>query len=128
MCDGLDNIILHGVVNNISDIFNSNNCLVAPIPFGSGIKVKVIEAMGFGALVITNDIGAEGIGIKQNVNFLECSTQDEFALKIIDVHNSFEIYKTIATNGTEYIQKNFAREVVLDNISNVFSNLGIKIR
>lgn len=128
MCDGLDNIILHGVVNNISDIFNSNNCLVAPIPFGSGIKVKVIEAMGFGALVITNDIGAEGIGIKQNVNFLECSTQDEFAIKIIDVHNSFEIYKTIATNGTEYIQKNFAREVVLDNISNVFSNLGIKIR
>lgn len=125
MCTGLDNIILNGIISDISDIFKKHNCLIAPIPFGSGIKVKVIEAMSYGALVITNNIGAEGIGIQHNINFLSCNTLDEFALSIISVHDDYAKHLAIASKGSEYVRDNFSKKVVKQNIKNIFEHIGI---
>lgn len=121
ICKTAPNVHLKGAVSSVSEVFETANCLVAPIPFGSGIKVKIIEAMNYGALVVTNDIGAEGIGLTANKNFIKCTSIEEFRNKLISINNDLIRYSEIAGKGCEYIRNNFSYEVVQNNLRSMFN-------
>lgn len=50
-----------GFVDDLDTAFRRAQVFVAPLFSGGGIKIKVLEAMGRGAAVVTTPIGAEGI-------------------------------------------------------------------
>lgn len=116
LCKNVTNIHLHGMVENIDDAYLSSSCLIAPIPFGSGIKVKVIEAMSYGLLVITNDIGAEGIGLKAGYNYIDYIDDDHCAHSIVSLQNGTYDIGSIASKGTEHVRKNFSETIVKSNL------------
>lgn len=54
-------IELTGFVENLEDIYRHARVSVAPLLFGSGMKVKVLDAMARGIPTVTTPVGAEGI-------------------------------------------------------------------
>jgi glycosyltransferase involved in cell wall biosynthesis len=52
---------LTGFVPDLSALLACACALVSPLRFGSGIKIKVLEALAHGVPVITTPVGAEGI-------------------------------------------------------------------
>jgi glycosyltransferase involved in cell wall biosynthesis len=52
---------LAGEVGSARDLFQRLSLLLFPLPRGSGMKVKVLEAMASGVPVVTTPAGAEGI-------------------------------------------------------------------
>jgi glycosyltransferase involved in cell wall biosynthesis len=52
---------LPGFVDDLDAVFRRAHVFVAPLYSGGGIKIKVLEAMGRGAAIVTTPIGAEGI-------------------------------------------------------------------
>lgn len=56
-------IILHGFVADLGDYYARSRVFVAPLRFGSGMKVKVVSAMGYGIPVVTTSIGVEGLDV-----------------------------------------------------------------
>lgn len=56
-----NNIIITGFVENPYEIFSNAWFSIAPLQFGAGIKLKVLECLAFGLPVISTTIGAEGI-------------------------------------------------------------------
>lgn len=57
------NIEYHGEVENAITFMQSYRVMVAPLLTGSGIRIKIIEAMALGRPVVTTTIGIEGIEI-----------------------------------------------------------------
>ena len=57
-------IFLAGNVDNLEDYYSKSRVFVAPLRFGSGMKVKAINAMYRGIPVVTSSIGAEGLNVK----------------------------------------------------------------
>lgn len=57
-------IIDLGFVDESIDFFKKIDILVTPIFSGSGSRIKILEALGFGKKIISSPIGAEGINIK----------------------------------------------------------------
>lgn len=55
-----------GFVKNSEDFYQQIDILIAPIFSGSGSRIKILEAISFGKLVISSPIGAEGVSIKTN--------------------------------------------------------------
>ena len=45
-------------------IYNSK-CLCVPLKFGSGTRIKIIEALSLGAIVLSSPKGIEGIKLKE---------------------------------------------------------------
>lgn len=99
------NIKLTGFLseNEYIELIKKSALLVNPILIGSGIKIKNLEAISFGTLVITSNIGAEGIDspyIFINDN-------------IIDAYNIACKYKI---NESDYLNnKNFFESLILNN-------------
>jgi polysaccharide biosynthesis protein PslH len=64
-CQGRDNIIVTGFVENPYSYLGGALMTVAPITLGAGIKVKVLESLMVGTPVVAFPAGAEGINLKQ---------------------------------------------------------------
>jgi glycosyltransferase involved in cell wall biosynthesis len=55
------NITFHGEVQDALSFMQSNGIMVAPLLSGSGIRIKILEAMALGRPVVTTSTGIEGI-------------------------------------------------------------------
>jgi succinoglycan biosynthesis protein ExoO len=57
---GAPNVHVHGQQGDISPAYNRATLCVVPLRFGTGLKIKLIEAMVHGRAVVTTAAGAEG--------------------------------------------------------------------
>lgn len=56
------NVRLHGYVEDLEALVGSCCAMVNVLRFGSGVKIKVLDALARGLPVVTTPVGAEGIG------------------------------------------------------------------
>jgi polysaccharide biosynthesis protein PslH len=72
------NVEVLGEVESSQSFFDSIDVLVVPLFSGSGIRIKIIEAMASGLLVLTTPVGVEGIPAKHQQTILLANTAEEF--------------------------------------------------
>ena len=77
-----ENFIVHGEVDSAIQFMQDHDVMIVPLLSGSGVRVKIIEAMALGKAVITTTVGAEGIHCEDGKNILLADTAAEFAAKI----------------------------------------------
>lgn len=71
-----------GEVPDAKEFINRNALFVAPLFSGSGIKIKILEAMAAQRAVLTTPIGLEGIPAQSGVHVLSADTAREFAVNV----------------------------------------------
>jgi glycosyltransferase involved in cell wall biosynthesis len=67
------NVIFHGFVDNIDEVYDGNSVLLTPSVIGGGMKTKVLEAFSYGAPVVGNAFTFEGMNLKSYPMILEGS-------------------------------------------------------
>ena len=78
-----DDISLKGFVYDLQNIYRESRISVAPLLFGSGMKVKVLDSLSRGMPTVTTSIGAEGIAIEPDQHIL---VADEPAAMAESIH------------------------------------------
>ncbi len=62
--------VLHGTVPDLRPLYAQADVVLCPLRFGTGLKVKCIEALGFGKPLVTTRAGAEGLEEGEGKAFL----------------------------------------------------------
>jgi hypothetical protein len=109
-------IKLMGFVNNKADFYESCKFIVAPILSGSGIKIKVLEALSYGKVVLVTNKSIEGINVKHMKEVINIDLTPKKELKNILLNFDRENYINISSMAVEYIRKNFSEEKLFKNI------------
>lgn len=52
---------VHGTVDSASVFYRNHGIFVVPLHAGSGMRIKVMEAMSFGKAIVSTSVGVEGI-------------------------------------------------------------------
>ena len=78
----IEGVSVVGEVPDAMYFIGSKKINVVPLLSGSGIRVKIIEAMSVGKTVITTSVGAQGIDYTDGENLLIANTPEEFAYQI----------------------------------------------
>ncbi|MFA7274362.1 MAG: glycosyltransferase [Crocinitomicaceae bacterium] len=94
-----------GFVEDKNVFLCSHGPLLAPISSGSGVRIKIIEALSMGVPVITTKQGMEGIPIEDGEGILICATQEEFILKTIDLCKNQEKSEHLSRKALEFMEK-----------------------
>jgi len=71
-------IKVHGEVLDAKEFINQHPIMIVPLLSGSGMRVKILEGMALGRVVITTSIGLEGIEAKHKKEVLIANTANEW--------------------------------------------------
>ena len=61
---------LHGLVDDVREFYESVDCVFVPFMFGTGQKIKLIEALSFGKPLIATASASEGCGLESHYHRL----------------------------------------------------------
>lgn len=86
------NVSVPGYLEDVSEYFNRSKIFVAPLRYGAGMKGKIGQSLSYGLPVITTAIGAEGMGLVNEMDFLLADTEEEFAKRISFLYNDEELW------------------------------------
>ena len=110
----MEGLTVHGEIDDPATFISQMHILVAPLFSGSGIRIKILEAMAMGKVVITTPIGAEGINYVNGEHLLIINNTDEFrhAVKLIlDQPTEME---RIGNNARKLVMNDFSHEKVTE--------------
>ena len=94
-----------GRVESLKDAYNLADLAINPILFGTGLKIKNIEALGYSKPLVTTTIGAEGMESGASEAFLIADSPEDFVTHITEIFSDIELYKKLSNNAY-----NFAKE------------------
>jgi glycosyltransferase involved in cell wall biosynthesis len=75
----LTNVECMGEVPDAEAFIADKKILIVPLWSGGGIRVKILEAMAAGKIVITTAKGIKGIEAKADEHFLRANSPEDFA-------------------------------------------------
>ena len=70
---------IHGIVTDLTPYYASAEVCFVPLRFGSGLKIKLVEALARGKAVVTTGLGAEGLESFSGSAFLQADDANAFA-------------------------------------------------
>lgn len=116
-----EKIILHGNIKDLSAAYDLADIMINPVNFGSGLKIKNVEAMAYGKAMVTSPEGARGIEEAANKAFLLASTIEEQILSILALEHE-PLRKALEGNAKEYWFHNFSDEQVSKTLERALSD------
>lgn len=119
----LQNINIIGEVENAKDFIQSKGIMIVPLFSGSGIRIKIIEAMALGKLVITTKIGAEGINYTHKENILIANTAEDFKLAVIEAVSDGNLRKKVAENARFLIEAEHDNKKIIQKLLSFYNQL-----
>jgi glycosyltransferase involved in cell wall biosynthesis len=69
---------VHGEVPDAAQFINQHSVIIVPLFSGSGMRVKIVEGMMMGKVVITTTLGKEGIEGADREHFLVADDKEKF--------------------------------------------------
>jgi len=101
-------INLIGFVSQVELIYNEIDIAINPVRFGSGVKIKNIEAMANSIPLVTTLHGARGIENASNFGFLVGNGKDEFIQSLSSLIQNYDYRKIMGENAYRYVSENFS--------------------
>jgi glycosyltransferase involved in cell wall biosynthesis len=106
----------HGFVDDLNPYYSRAKVFIAPLKFGSGIKVKNINAMYRGLPLVTTNIGIEGLTIQNDIHVSVANTESEYVEAVIKLIEIEDHWKKIAEQSRNYAQANFSWNTILNDL------------
>jgi glycosyltransferase involved in cell wall biosynthesis len=105
-------VFFHGETPSATDFLNRFPVMLAPLFSGSGIRIKILEGMALGRVVITTTLGKEGIPARHNEHLLLADSPDEFANAIRHFLNNRAEMQDLGRSARRFIEENFDAAVI----------------
>ena len=110
------NVIFAGEVDDAKEFINSKSVMIVPLLSGSGMRIKIIEGMALGKLIITTSIGTEGIDTGHNKNIIIADTPENFFNEIEKLLTNKEDYFKITKNAVKFVAENYDNKIIAGNL------------
>ena len=114
---------IEGEVSNVSEFIGNKNIAVVPLLSGSGMRVKIVEALAFGKVVITTSLGVTGIPFDDGINILIANTPTEFVEKIGMLETNPSLITEIGAEARKLAETEFDLKSLSSKLSYFYANL-----
>lgn len=116
------NIIVTGTVDSLDPFYELAQLVVIPLSHGGGVKVKLLEGLGRGKLVLSTKKGIEGTVFSPNEDLIIVDNLEDMATVAIDALLNPERYEQIRRNGYMKVKNSFSWETILNDFESFLNH------
>ena len=117
------NITVDGEVPDVWEYMQKFSIMVVPLFSGSGIRIKIVEAMAAGKAIITTAIGAEGINYENGQHLIIAKDAKSFTDAIIKLCNDKNLRDTLGKNARMLIAKEHDNNMLMKKLTDFYTGL-----
>ena len=116
------NVRVEGVVENLHAYYSDAFAVLSPVFYGSGLRVKAIEAISYGKPLISSKFGVGGLNLKPGRDYIHAETASDFKVAIEKALNS-ENLDTLRQAALEQAKSSFDRKLIQSKVIEVLKVL-----
>ena len=111
-----NNVFCEGEVKDASQFIADKKILIVPINTSGGIRIKIMEGMAAGKVVISTAEGIKGLEAKAGEHYLAARTADDFANAIAWCLQNKEAAIQMGARASELMREKFDQDVVIKKV------------
>jgi glycosyltransferase involved in cell wall biosynthesis len=99
-----------GVVEDLDAFYQEADIVINPLLYGSGLKIKTVEALGYSRPLVTTPAGAQGLRRESGRSFLVADTPHAFADALLELAHSRQKRQQLSLAAHAYCREVFTPE------------------
>jgi glycosyltransferase involved in cell wall biosynthesis len=116
-------VIVTGEVEDLRPYRNRAMVFVSPVRLGSGMRLKVLEAMAGGLPVVSTSLGMAGIDAQTGVNCLVADTPELFSRSVEWLLTDRSLNERMAQSARELVEKKYTLEDGLSRFEKIVKSV-----
>lgn len=117
-------VIIHGEIPDAVSFINQHPIMIVPLFSGSGMRVKILEGMALGKVVITTSLGLEGINASHLEEVIVADTPEEFIACFEYCANHRQEMLDIGRKAQVFVAKNYDNRSIAKDLMTAYRELG----
>ncbi|WP_114011466.1 glycosyltransferase [Cohaesibacter intestini] len=117
-----DNIYSEIYVKDLEDTYKQARLVISPTTKGTGMKVKVIEALHYHKALIGTDVAFEGIEITSGVDAICANTAEGFTAQILFCLNNPDKRKELEAGAQSLFERKYSFEYAKKEIQRIITS------
>jgi succinoglycan biosynthesis protein ExoO len=101
-------IVIRGIVTPTRDIYDGPAVVVCPMWIGSGLKIKLVEALAHGKAIVASPVAAQGLEDGANRAFVLAETPEAFVEPVIRLIECGDERRQLEWNAAVYANRRFS--------------------
>ena len=114
--DKVKAIHVTGTVNDVRPYVWDASAVVVPLRFGSGTRLKILEAFSMGVPVISTSLGCEGISCRDGRHILLADNPAEFAEKCCLLLDDWQQAIEITDQALALVQQKYSWDSIIEKM------------
>lgn len=119
-------ITVTGYVSDISSLAEQAAAFIVPLRSGSGMRVKIINALAMGLPVVTTSVGCEGIDAVNERDLLIADDPPAFAAAVIRLLNDAALRSNLGEYARKLVEKKYSWDAIYPRLDAVIEALDPK--
>lgn len=99
-----------GIVANLDTLYKQAGVVISPLTIGSGLKIKLIEALGHGKAIVATSASTEGCENEVVQATLQRDSAQDFADAVVELLSNDTLRRTKATQALDVARRLYSPE------------------
>jgi glycosyltransferase involved in cell wall biosynthesis len=101
-----------GRVDRVRPHLEGAHVFMVPLRVGSGMRIRILEALAYQIPVVTTSIGCEGIGVDDGRHLLIADSPGEIVEAIERIYSGPDLARTLRREGRRLVEKSYSLDTV----------------
>ena len=117
------NVDFLGYVDDVKRYIRKSDICIAPLRYGSGTRLKILEYMALGKPVISTSKGAEGLEYINSVNMIIEDNIDSFPERILELIEKKSKRDEIGKNARQLIEEKYDWDIYKEKLVRIYEEI-----
>lgn len=117
------NVSLCANVADVQPFYENAAVVVVPLRAGGGTRLKILEALAYGRIVVSTPLGAEGIDARDGEHFVLAETPREFSARVFELLQTRAERERIARNARTLVETRYAWSQLGAKLLSIYNEL-----
>ncbi|MFK7799786.1 MAG: glycosyltransferase family 4 protein [Aureispira sp.] len=101
------NVTIHGEVHSATEFIQAHDVMLVPLFSGSGMRVKILEGMALGKVVVSTSLGLEGIAAGHNKEVFIADTVEAFVQVLVQCQQMPQALPQIGAAAVDFLHEHY---------------------